>query len=177
MPIRLTDLLLRLAEAQLFRPLWSADVLDEVERTLPRIDPRLTVDKARSRVHRMRAAFPDAEVTGYDSLIEAMTNHPKDRHVLAAAARGDAAVIATFNIKDFPAEALAPYDIDAVNPDDFLLDQPDLHPRETVQCLLEQIAAKRRPPESIRDFLSRFGNTVPGFCDRVGELDLIAPGS
>lgn len=74
----------------------------------------------------MRTAFPDARVTGYESLIPAMTNHPKDRHVLAAAARADAAVIVTANLKDFPAAALEPYQIDAVHPDDFLLDQLEL---------------------------------------------------
>lgn len=43
----------------------------------------------------MRTAFPDARVTGHEPLIPAMTNHPKDRHVLAAAAHADAAVIVT----------------------------------------------------------------------------------
>jgi hypothetical protein len=35
-PIKLTDLLLRLAEADTYRLLWSRDVLDEVERNLER---------------------------------------------------------------------------------------------------------------------------------------------
>jgi hypothetical protein len=36
----------------------------------------------------MNEAFPDSQVTGYEALIVQMTNHPKDRHVLAAAVRG-----------------------------------------------------------------------------------------
>ena len=36
----------------------------------------------------LRAVFPAAEVTGYETLIDGMTNHEKDRHVLAAAVRG-----------------------------------------------------------------------------------------
>jgi len=31
-----------------------------------------------------------------------MTNHPKDRHVLAAAVRCNAEVIVTHNVKEFP---------------------------------------------------------------------------
>ena len=45
---------------------------------------------------------PDAEVTGYETLIDGMTNHEKDRHVLAAAVRGNAEVLVTFNLDDFP---------------------------------------------------------------------------
>ena len=35
-----------------------------------------------------------------------MTNHPKDRHVLAAALRTGAQTIVTFDLKDFPEAAL-----------------------------------------------------------------------
>ena len=35
-----------------------------------------------------------------------MTNHPKDRHVLATAVRTGAQTIVTFNLKDFPEAAL-----------------------------------------------------------------------
>jgi hypothetical protein len=35
----------------------------------------------------MRRAFPDAEVRGYENLVETMTCDPKDGHVLAAAVR------------------------------------------------------------------------------------------
>jgi hypothetical protein len=46
----------------------------------------------------------------------------------AAAVRGNAEVIVTFNVRDFPEPALKPYDILAVHPNDFLLDQLDLYP-------------------------------------------------
>lgn len=95
-PIRLTDLLLRLAEADTFRPLWSDDVLAEVERNLPKLG--VTPQKAAQRVRRMRSAFPDANVTGYQSLVPSMENDPKDRHVLAAAVRANAEVIVTANL-------------------------------------------------------------------------------
>lgn len=101
-------------------------MLAEVERNLPRLG--VSPEKARWRVQQMRAEFPDALVTGYDALTPTMLNHPKDRHVLAAAVRAGAALIVTHNLKDFPDWALSPYDINAVSPDDFLLDQLDLYP-------------------------------------------------
>lgn len=164
-PIRLADLLLRLAEADTYRLLWSGDVLDEVERNLPRLG--VPEANASRRVALMRQTFPDAMVTGYESLIESMTNHPKDRHVLTAAVRGDAAVIVTANTKDFPARSLEPYDLDAVHPDDFLLDQLDLYPARTVQCLREQIADYRSPKVTEQEFITRFARTAPRFADEV----------
>ena len=162
-PIRLTDVLLRLAEAGTYRPLWSADVLAEVERTLVvRFD--VPAHKAARRIRLMRAAFPEAEVTGYGHLVDVMTNDHGDRHVLAAAVRSGAKVIATANRRHFPASSLAPYDINAMHPDDFLLDQFDLYPRHTMRCLADLLAAKRNPPVSCEDFLAGFSATVPGFA-------------
>jgi hypothetical protein len=45
------------------------------------------------------------------------------RILAAAAARGGAQGIITANVKDFPATALEPLGLEAVHPDDFLLDE------------------------------------------------------
>ena len=132
----LCDSLLRLAEAGTYRPLWSADVLDELERAL--VARGLENKAVTHRIGEMRRAFPDAEVRGYENLVETMTCDPKDRHVLAAAVRSDAAVLVTFNTDDFPDTSTAAYDITVVHPDDFLLDQLDLYPGHTVAALRDQ---------------------------------------
>ncbi|WP_216594092.1 PIN domain-containing protein [Kocuria marina] len=79
-------------------------------------------------------------VENYESLVPAMTNDPKDRHVLAAAVRSRAELIVTSNQKDFPATALKPYDVAVRSPDDLLLDQLDLdlgRPLHSVRSLCE----------------------------------------
>jgi len=133
-PYHLSDLLLRLAEADLFDPRWSADLMDEVRRNLT-LKLGVPADKAERRVNRMTVSFPLAAVEGYEQLIPAMTNQQKDRHVLAAAIRADADLIVTTNLKDFPVSALEPYGIEAVHPDEFLLDQLDLDPARTLEVL------------------------------------------
>lgn len=143
-PYSLCDLLLRLAEANLYRPLWSEQILDEVRRTLI-TKLNVSPDKARRRVEQMQTAFPLASIEGYQDLTPVMTNEPKDRHVLAAAVRGGAAAVVTANLKDFPAAALARYDIEAIHPDDFLQDQLDLDRQRTLRCLAEQRAAYTKP--------------------------------
>ena len=84
LPQYLCDTLLTQADAGTFRPLWSADILEELGRNLAAV-AQLSPAQIEHRLGRMRRAFPDAEVAGYEALIEGMTNDPKDRHVLAAA--------------------------------------------------------------------------------------------
>lgn len=117
-PNALCDVLLRLAEEDLFLPRWSADILDEVRRNLPGLSPT-AVER---RIRFMNAAFEEACVTGYAHFISEMANHPKDRHVLAAAVAADADKIITCNLKDFRTEHCEPHGVEAEHPDVFLLD-------------------------------------------------------
>lgn len=167
MPINLTDVLLRLAKAGTFRPLWSAEVLDEVRRNLPRASAGMTPEKSQQRVSAMRTAFADAEVSGYEWLLPTLTNHPKDRHVLAAAVHGGAEVIVTANLSDFPPGALRPHGVEAVHPDAFLLALLDLHPEIIAECLQNLVAAKRKPQETLGSFLTKLAKVAPRFTEEV----------
>jgi hypothetical protein len=62
----------------------------------------------------MVRAVPDCMVDGFDDLIAGLSlPDADDRHVLAAAIRAGAQSIVTCNLKDFPAETLAPYGVEA----------------------------------------------------------------
>jgi len=162
-PAYLCDTLLRLAEKEAFRPLWSLDVMTELRRNL--VKRGLPPERVDRRITQMTRSFPDAMVSGYESLVDGMTNHPKDRHVLAAAVRSHAEVIVTFNISDFPNDALKPYDIEAVQPDDFLLDQLDLYPGATTHALAQQAAAHLREPTTVLGLLVRLERSgLPRFA-------------
>lgn len=165
-PAYLCDTLLRLAEAQAYRPLWSADILTELRRNV--VEAGIPTDRVDRRIAHMRRSFPDAMVTGYESLIDGMANDPKDQHVLAAAVRANAEVIVTFNVRDFPEPALKPYDILAVHPDDFLLDQLDLYPGLTINVLVQQAASYQREPTTIAGLLPLLERTcLPRFTAEI----------
>lgn len=139
----LCDSLLCLAEAGTYRPIWSAGVLDELERNL--LERGLPKEAVTYRIREMRRSFPDAEVRGYESLVDDMTCDPKDRHVLSAAVRGNAEVLITFNTRDFPEESASAYDITIVHPDDFLLDLLDLYPGDVMSALRTQARGYKYP--------------------------------
>ncbi|GAB6856031.1 PIN domain-containing protein [Microbacterium xylanilyticum] len=162
----LNDVVLELADRGMFKPLWSAGVLSELRKNLilNGEDPILVA----KRVDTMERYFRDALVSGYEDLTASMTNHPKDRHVLAAAVRGGAEVLVTFNLKDFPDESVDPFDLEVVHPDDFLLDQLDLYEDATLGALTELVATYDSPAMDIHELLlglTRAG--VPGFAEAV----------
>jgi predicted nucleic acid-binding protein len=116
-PVYVRDTLLSIAESGLYRVLWSEEILDETRRNILDDNPHLRdtaqLDKTFAA---MRRAFPDAIVTGHEAIIDQMTNHPKDRHVLAAAVVGGAQVLVTNNIRDFADISVAPYHLDVQTP-------------------------------------------------------------
>jgi predicted nucleic acid-binding protein len=163
----LCDTLLRLAEAGIYQPQWSAGVLEELERNLVE-KAGLAREAVQRRIGEMQRAFPNAEVRGYEALIESMTCDPKDRHVLAAAVRGQSAVLVTDNDKDFPEDSTSPYDIGVVKTDDFLLDQLDLYPGATLALLNQQANDYTTPQMTLEQLLGALAVAgVPKFAAEV----------
>ncbi|MDR3360775.1 MAG: hypothetical protein LBO20_09070 [Bifidobacteriaceae bacterium] len=60
-PVALADTILRCAEADLFRPLWSAKVVEEAKTAIFRLHPALSLSRVEARFKAMRGAFPEAE--------------------------------------------------------------------------------------------------------------------
>lgn len=164
------DLLLKLAERpRQYLPVWSEEILAEVHRTQTgRLGwPEPLADYFGSE---LRRHFPEAVVSGYEHLIAAVSNDPKDRHVLAAAIHARAEVILTFNLKDFPPESVEPWGIQAKHPQDYLL---TLYEMDTIQVVsrLGGIAAERNRDQE--DVLLELAKSLPLFASRLlDDLDL-----
>lgn len=164
------DLLLRLAERpRLFLPMWSEEVLDETYRTqVSKLGwPREYADSFQREVNK---AFPNASVNDYEHIIPVLENDDKDKHVLAGAIRSGCSLILTFNLKDFPEEALSPWGVEVSHPQDYLL---VLYEMEAMQVAsrLAAIAARRNIDQT--DLLLRLGKTLPQFASRlIDDLNL-----
>ena len=65
----------------------------------------------------------------------------------------------TTNLRDFPADALGQWDIEAKHPAAFVLDQLDLD-QARVYAAIQQIAdSSTRPARSVEDILDRLSHT------------------
>lgn len=153
-PSTLRDVLIHVSLTPLVQAKWTEQILEETFRNLrsnrPDLDPG-RLDRTRDL---MRTAVRDCMVTGYEPLIDALTlPDPDDRHVVAAAIRSRAQLIITFNLQDFPADALALWDIEAKHPDDFLVDQFHLDAIELHRAVQAVANSWRQPPGTAGDVL------------------------
>jgi hypothetical protein len=96
---------------------------------------------------------------------------PNDRHVLAAAVRGGASVIVTNNTKDFPAEALEEFEIEAQTPDQFIHHLIGLYPVEVLQAAETHRATPRNLPKTREEYLSTL--EIQGLTESVRALRAI----
>jgi hypothetical protein len=160
----LRDTLLRLAEPpHLFLPRWSNDIMVETKRTME-LKLGCSPEQTQHLEDELRTHFEDSWVDGYESLIPVMGNHPKDRHVLAAAVKTGAQTIVTFNLKDFQSKALAPWDVQAQHPEAFLIDQYHLDPMVVMMKLKEQASLHAGDRDRLLGILE---HTVPSFVGVV----------
>ena len=153
-PSELRNLLMYLALTGLFRAKWSAAVHEEWIGALLRRRPDLSREKLERTRMLMDLHAADALVTGYEELIEGLRlPDPDDRHVLAAAIRGQADVIVTANLRDFPADVLGRFRIEPVHPDEFILYLFDLSPSVVAGAARDHRESLKRPPKTIEQYL------------------------
>ncbi|MEO7146235.1 MAG: PIN domain-containing protein [Bryobacteraceae bacterium] len=153
-PAELRNLLMHLALMGLFRAKWSADVHEEWISNLLQRRPDLTRDKLERTRMLMDKHAIDALVAGYEDLIPGLQlPDPNDRHVLAAAIRGHADVIVTMNLRDFPADTIGSFGIEAQHPDEFVLHLLDLAPGAVVAAAQNHRESLKNPPKTVAEYL------------------------
>jgi predicted nucleic acid-binding protein len=160
-PSKQRDFLLSLAIENLYRPLWSAEILDELYECeidkLVGID-NLTEAAAESRAKRlimmMREHFDDAEVENWRPYLGTFgLPDPDDEHVLAAAVAGHAGAIVTANLKDFPTDRIPP-GIQIITPSEFAANTVAVAPDVALAAVANLSNRLRKPPVSVDELLA-----------------------
>ena len=107
-PTILREILVDLAGQGLYAPGWSPRILAEWRHAAARLGSEQDA-VAGAEIALLRARFPDADLPD-----------PADRHVVEAALAGNARLIVTANLRDFPQRLMAGLGLRAMHPDAFL---------------------------------------------------------
>ena len=174
-PAGLRDTLMRLALTDLFKARWTDQIHDEWIGNLAEKN-----QFSLEHLHKVRdmidANVRYAKVTNYDYLIDCLDlPDPDDRHVLAAAIHSKSDAIVTFNLKDFPVEYLARYDVDVIHPDDFIVYQFDINESLVLRSFKAQRAALKNPTLTVEEFIANmYRRELPQTAAKLEEFhDLI----
>lgn len=155
------DLILTLAQAEMYRFRWTRRILQETENALADMFQKrgLPADAAEMRAQAscksMQNVFPEAMIEGDFQTVPEYENLPdkKDAHVLHAAICCKAAMIVTDNLKDFPTEVLTGHELEAKSADDFIADAIDLDQIRTAEAVKQLRSRLSNPAYSAEELL------------------------
>lgn len=156
-PAQLRDLLMHLALAELTRAHWTERIHREWTRNLlanrPDIQPE-QLERTKSFMNRALPGATVAEMSYRPYVADLELPDPDDRHVLAAAIAAEAEAIVTFNLTDFPPEALHPHGARVLHPDALV---SEIAERDSEATVLEVMRRHRRtqkkPPISPEEYI------------------------
>jgi len=160
-PAPVRDLMLSFGAVGLLKPKWSHLIQQEWLSNLLKNRPELKEKQLNQTVEAMNIAFPDANVDGFEHLIQNLELPDiKDRHVLACAIHCQADVLTTFNTKDFPSDYLLKFDVQLDSPDELIYSLLDLNPSVAKRGFEQMVKRLKSPPMSkqqVADTLGKCG--------------------
>jgi len=141
------DLLLNLAEQNLYSPKWSELIQEEWIRNLLENREDIKRTQLQRTSEMMNNFFPEAMVHSFEFLIDSVQlPDENDRHVVAAAIVSNSPIIITFNLKDFPSDYLAQFNIQVFHPDRFICELIYLNESLAKQAFQNQLESLKNPP-------------------------------
>jgi hypothetical protein len=152
-PAPLRDLLLELSLTDLFRAKWSSYIHQEWIRAVLEDRPDLTAVQLHRTRDLMDLHARDCLVEDFEELIPSLTlPDTNDRHVLAAAIRGRADIIVTYNLTDFPDKELQKYGITSQHPDELQLHLFNLAPSIVCAAVRTHRARLKYPAKTTAEY-------------------------
>lgn len=129
------------------------------------------VAEAEHLVDRMRKAFGEAIVAGWESMVGTFgLPDADDEHVAAAATVGGAGVIVTDNLKHFPADRL-PQHIEVQSAAEFITSTVSVDPGRAAASLIAMTARYRNPSYAPIEVLAQLAERY----DLTEVADMIEP--
>ena len=168
----LRDFLVELALTKLIEARWTEEIHSEWIRNVLKNRSDTTIERLTRTKNLMNSSVENSLVTDYEEIIpQLQLPDPGDCHVLAAAIRCNADYIITFNLSDFPAQTLQPYNILARHPDNFVLSLIKLDSTEVCAAAERQRSRLRNPPKTPDEYLETLINQgLPRSAARLREL-------
>lgn len=163
-PYSVMDLMLALTEDGVHEFVWSDRLLDEWQRVIVSRQRR-TAASAERITASIREFFAEGRVPpeSYAQLIDDMPSRDADdRHHIAAAVAGNADLVVTWNLRDFPAGPLAALGLGVLDPDSYLCDLFDELPDEVFAAATRVADDRRITAEALVAILTRAN--VPRFA-------------
>ncbi|RZT27166.1 PIN domain-containing protein [Kribbella sp. VKM Ac-2569] len=165
-----TDVLLSLADNDVFEPRWTQHVMDEMRRNRP---PGLSEKAIDRRIGMMNGAFEDAMTeTPPQELQDQMQADPKDKHVLAGAVHSESQVLVTDNLKDFHPPSTGPNAMRVEGLNQFLNRKLDEDPQRVQQGLQKMLDRSRREPKTMSALIDNMaeGQQLRGFAQQLNTV-------
>lgn len=172
--IRITSLVLHLAQSRMFRAHWTEKIHEEWIGNLHR-KTGIATEKLERRRQAIDASILDCLITDYEALEKNLAlPDPGDHHVVAAAVKIRASCIVTFNLSDFPHSLLGPLGLSAIHPDEFLADLFGLSEDLFVRAVRRDFHHYKAPPLTVERYIEDLRKAgVPRTAKLIEELRVL----
>lgn len=142
-----------LAVHEIIQPKWTEQIHDEWMRSVLRVRPDLTREQLERTRQLMDKHGGDCLVTGYEARIAGLTlPDADDRHVLAAGIESGADAIVTWNVADFPKEAVGEHGIEVQTPDQLLCGLIENNRASVITAMEEHRLSLKHPPKTKAEY-------------------------
>lgn len=148
------NILVQTAVDRLIDARWTDDIHNEWIRNLAANEPAVPLERLGTTRRLMNAVLPTATIVGYERHILGV-NLPdsSDRHVVSAGIAANAAIILTWNLRDFPAAKWGKFGLKPMTPDALLADVYDKAPDLATGSLAKARRNLTRNPASPLQFI------------------------
>lgn len=159
-PASIRDTLLSVAAEGCFIPFWSQLIHNEWQRNLLKNRDDLTQENLNYTSDAMDRSFHGSCFNDFHQLLDQMNLPDKDdNHVLALAVACGAEYIVTSNLKDFPENELAKYNVKTITPDQFLVKLFNQLDILVIEGLKAQRSRLKNPIKSEDEFVETLKNS------------------